>query len=176
MIRITWPTRDDTDPVEALELELLERVMRVELTDQLREALGKAYSPSASSQLSHEWKGYGTFSVNASVDVAEVPATRAAIRQVLDDLRKAPVSADILLRARQPMIESLANALKSNAGWMALVDHAQSQPDRIERFQNAREQLLALTPADVQAMAQRYLTPEAGLEVLALPKDVAEPK
>lgn len=172
LLRIVWPTRDDADPVEALELELLERVMRVELTDQLREALGKAYSPSASSFLSHEWKGYGTFSVNASVDVAEVPATRAAIRTVVQELRAAPVSDDILRRARQPLVEGIQNALKSNAGWIALVARAQSEPERIDRFQKARDRLLALTPADVQTMAQRYLAPEAGLEVLALPKGV----
>jgi zinc protease len=172
LLRITWPTRDDADPVETLELEMLEQVMRVELTDQIREALGKAYSPFAASYLSHAWKGYGVFVVNASVDVAEVPATRAAIRQVVTDLRAAPVSDDILHRARQPMIERLQNALKGNAGWMGLVARAQSRPDRIARFEQAKARLLALTPADVQAMAKRYLAPEAGLEVLVLPKDV----
>jgi zinc protease len=176
LLRITWPTRDDSDPIETLALEMLERVMRVELTDQLREALGKAYSPSASSYLSHEWKGYGTFTVNASVEVSEVPATRAAIRQVVSELRSAPVSDDILRRARQPLVEGLQNALKSNGGWMALVDRAQTQPDQIERFEQAKGRLLALTPADVQAMATRYLAPDAGLEVLVLPEGVAAPK
>lgn len=176
LLRITWPTRDDNDPVETLALEILERVMRVELTDQLREALGKAYSPSASSYLSHEWKGYGTFTVNASVDVAEVPATRVAIRQVVSELRAAPVSEDILQRARQPLVEGFQNALKTNGGWMALVDHAQTQPDRIARFEQARDRLLALTPTDVQAMAKRYLAPDAGLEVLVLPEGVPVPK
>jgi zinc protease len=170
LLRITWPTRDDGDPVEALALELLERVMRVELTDQLREALGKAYSPSASSYLSHEWKGYGIFAVNVSAEVSEVPAVRAAVAQVAADLRKAPVSDDILQRARQPLVEGLQNALKSNSGWMALVDRAQTRPDTIERFEKARARVLALTAADVQAMAARYLAPEAGLEVLVLPE------
>ncbi|KMS59706.1 peptidase M16 [Novosphingobium barchaimii LL02] len=176
LLRITWPTRDDADPVEALALEMLERVMRVELTDQLREALGKAYSPSASSSLSHEWKGYGVFAVNASVDVSEVTATRAAIRQVVGELRAAPVSEDILRRARQPLVEGLLNALKNNGGWMALVDHAQTQPDQIVRFEKAKERVLALTPEDVQAMAKRYLAPDAGLEVLVLPEGVPVPK
>ncbi len=175
LLRITWPTRDDSDAVEALALEMLERVMRVELTDQLREALGKAYSPSAASSLSRGWKGYGTFSVNASIDVTDVPATRKAIAQVVDELRAAPVSEDILRRARQPLIEAYQNALKTNGGWMALAARAQSQPDRIERFRNARDRLLALTPADVQAVARRYLVQGAGVEVLALPKDAAVP-
>ncbi|MFC0204788.1 M16 family metallopeptidase [Novosphingobium soli] len=173
LLRVTWPTRDDSDPVEALQLELLERVMRVELTDQLREALGKAYSPSASSSLSRAWKGYGVFAVNASVDVAEVPATRAAIDQVVRELRAAPVSEDILRRARQPLVEGLQNALKGNGGWMALVARAQSQPDRIDRFQESARRLAAITPANIQAVARRYLAPDAGVEVLVLPKDAA---
>lgn len=176
LLRVSWPTRDDSDPVDTLALELLERVMRVELTDQLREALGKAYSPSANSFLSHAWKGYGEFAVIASVNIADAPATRAAIRQVVTELRTAPVSDDILQRARQPMVEGLQNALKNNGGWMSLVDRAQSQADRIERYTHARDRLLALTPADVAAMARRYLDPAKGLEVLVLPEGVAVAK
>lgn len=176
LLRIVWPTRDDADAREALRLELLQEVMGIELTDHLREALGKAYSPGASSYMSHAWKGYGYFQVNASVDVAQVPATRTAIRQVVEDLRTAPVSADILLRARQPMIERLQNALKGNGGWMNLTARAQSQPERIARFASARAQLMALTAADVQQAAQRYLAPGAGLEVLVLAKDAPEPR
>lgn len=176
LLRLTWPTRDDADPQVTLALEMLERVMRVELTDQLRETLGKTYSPSAGSSQSRAWKGYGTFSIAASVDVAEVAATRAAIRKVVEELRAAPVSDDILQRARQPLVEALQNALKGNGGWMALVARAQSQPDVIERFQKARDRLLAMTPADVQAMALTYLAPKDGLEVLVLPEGVPVPK
>ncbi|WP_334182815.1 M16 family metallopeptidase [Novosphingobium sp.] len=176
LLRLTWPTRDDSDPLDALRLELLERVVRIELTDSLREALGKAYSPSAGSALSHFWKGYGTFSINASVDVADVAASREAIAKVVRELGTAPVSEDVLQRARAPLAEAFQNALKGNAGWLSLVDRAQTQADRIERFSKARERLMTLTPADVQAMAQRYLDPAKGLEVLVLPEGVDVPK
>ncbi|GGN49124.1 peptidase M16 [Novosphingobium indicum] len=175
LLRITWPTRDDSDPVAALTLEMLERVMRVQLTDRLREALGKAYSPSANSWLSRHWKGYGTFSVNASVDVRDVPATREAIHTVVQDLNTAPVSADVFQRARQPLLESLHNALKSNSGWLSLVDRAQSEAERIDRYEQAEQRILALTPADLEVMARRYLTPNSGLEVLVLPEGVSTP-
>lgn len=175
LLRFTWPTRDDSDPVETLRLELLERVMRIELTDQLREALGKAYSPSASSTLSRHWRGYGLFFVNASVDVADVAETRDAVRQVLTSLRTAPVSDDILQRARQPLLESLQNALKTNSGWISLVDRAQTERDRIDRFAQARQRLQALTAADIEAAAMRYLDPDAGLEILVLPEGVEPP-
>lgn len=170
LLRITWPTRDGSDPTETLELELLERVMRVELTDQLREALGKAYSPSATSTPSRHWQGYGTFAINASVDVTDVTATRDAIGQVVETLRSQPVGADVVQRARQPMIEQLHNALKTNAGWLSLVDRAQTQSERIDRYLHAADRLQAMTAADVQAMAQRYLDTAAGIEALVLPE------
>ncbi len=175
MLRYTWPTRDDSDPAEAIALELLERITRIELTETLREKLGKAYSPSASSTPSQFWRGYGTFAIAASVAVTEVPATRAAIAETVAVLRDTPVGADVFQRARQPMIEAHDNALKSNRNWLTLVDRAQTEADRIERYLKAKDRLLALTPADIQTMARRYLGARDGVEVLVLPEGVSEP-
>jgi len=175
IVRLTWPTRDGEDPVETMKLELLEKVLRIELNVTIREKLGKAYSPSADSEASRTWRGYGTFSVLASVSLADVPATRAAIRETVEGLRAGPVSDDILLRARQPMLEGLANALKTNRGWLTLVDRAQTEPERIERLTKASERLSRLTAADVQDMARRYLAPEAAVEIDVLPESAKVP-
>lgn len=172
LLTLHWPTRDGEDLKEAIALELLQRVLQVELTDTLREALGKAYSPGVSASSPRIWRGYGTFSFRASVDVKEVAATRAAIRGLLEELRKAPVSADIVQRARAPMLEGLDAALKTNAGWMGLADRIQSKPDGIDRFANSRAIITALTADDLLALARRYLDPDQGLEVLVLPEGV----
>lgn len=176
LITLTWPTRDGEDPLAVLQLELLERVVQIELTDTLREKLGKAYSPGASSSTSRTWRGYGTFGLSASVDVAEVEATRAAIAETLAELRAAPVSADLLLRARAPMLENFDNLLKSNPGWLAYVDRAQSEADRIERHAKARERLLTVTPEDLLRLARLYLTAGGGVEVSVLPEGVEPPR
>src|SRR5690606_25598283 len=96
VLALVWPTRDDRDPVETLQLELLERIVRIELTETLREKLGKAYSPGASSSLSRSWPGYGTFEIAASIDVHEVEATRLAIEEAVAELRGGLISADLL--------------------------------------------------------------------------------
>ncbi|MBS0477501.1 MAG: insulinase family protein [Proteobacteria bacterium] len=176
LVTITWPTRDGEDPVALLQLELLERVVRIELTDTLREKLGKAYSPSASSNASRTWRGFGVFGISASVDVGEVAATRAAIAETLAELRDTPISADLLLRARAPLLESFDNLLKSNAGWLAYVDRAQTETDRIERYARAKERLSTITAADLQALARRYLTANGGVEVTVLPEGIEAPK
>lgn len=170
LLRFSWPTRDDSDQMEALKLGLLERVMRIELLDSLREALGKAYSPSASSSPSRVYRGYGTFDIAASVDVADVDETRKVVLQTVQSLADSPVSNDVLQRARQPMLEAYDNALKTNDGWMGLVDRAQSEAFRIERYLTAKAKLAALTVADMQDVAKRYLAPSAAVVVVVLPQ------
>ena len=169
LLRMVWPTTDDADLATSLGLELVERVARLRLTDKLREELGQTYSPSAAASQSRVHPGYGTFTISAAIDVADVDAARAAMLESLADLAAVPVDADTLLRARQPLVEAYENALKTNAGWMNLVDRAAGEPERIERFVSGRQVLEALQPSDLQTLAARYLVPEQRVEVLVLP-------
>ena len=171
LVTLTWPTRDGEDPLAEVQFALLQRVTQIELTDDLREKLGKAYSPGVSSSASRTFRGYGTFALNASVDVGEVGATRQAMAATIAGLRAAPVSDDVLLRARAPMLEAYDNALKTNAGWLTLVDRAQTEPDRIDRFVHGKERLQAITAKDLQALARQYLTPNGAVDVTVLPEE-----
>lgn len=175
MIRMTWLTRDDYDPVAKQVLNMLARVAQIELTELLRQKLGKAYSPSAASDPTRAWPGYGTFTLTASVDVKDLPVARAAMREVIAGLRERPVDADVLQRARAPLAESFDNLLKTNGGWMALVARAQTEPDRIERQLKARARLEAVTAEDVRTASARYLTEAGAVEVSVLPEDVSDP-
>ncbi|MCC6925357.1 insulinase family protein [Novosphingobium sp.] len=176
LLTLTWPTRDGQDPVADVRLGLLERVMGVVLTDNLREKLGKTYSPQVGQSTSQTYPGWGTFTLAVSVDVKEVPATRSAIAEALAELRDQPISDDLLKRAKAPMLEGYDNALKNNAGWLSIVDNAQTEPEWIERYVKGRERIMALSAKDVQAMARLYLTSIGGLEILVLPEGVDTPK
>ncbi|OYW45368.1 MAG: peptidase M16 [Sphingomonadales bacterium 12-68-11] len=169
IVRFDWPTRDDSDFGEELALELLERVMRIELTDKLREELGQTYSPGVNATQSEVYQGFGYFTLAAQVDVAQVEAARTAMLETVQRLIAAPVADDTLRRARQPMLEAYDSALKTNAGWMGLVERIQRKPERLGRFLSGKERLGALTAADVQAMAARYLKPGERLEINVLP-------
>ena len=168
-ISLTWPTRDASDPVANQVLNMLEKVVEIELVESLRQRLGKAYSPQVNSERSRTWTGYGTFTIWAGVDIKDVEAARTAIAQAIDTLRRRKVSADILERARRPLAENYDNDLKSNGGWLAAMTRAQSRPDVIDRQVHARDRVLAVSAADVLAAARTYLAPEAGVEVTILP-------
>ena len=170
LLRMAWPTTDDSDFATSLTLELLERVAQLGLVESLREELGQTYSPGVSAAQSRIYPGYGTFSLSAAVDASQVDAAREAMLATIRSIGEQGVDADTLLRARQPLLEAYDNALKTNRGWMNLVDRAQTQSDRIERFTRGRALLQSITPEQVQAMAARYLVPDQRLEVLALPR------
>ena len=170
LLHLIWPTTDDRDTRTAMRLALLERVVRLALQEQLRERLGKAYSPSASSKPSHIYRNFGTFTITASVNVGDVKETRAAIAAVLASLRTELIDADTLARARQPLLENHDNALKHNSGWLGLVRRAQSKGERIERFLQQRSLIEEITAEDIRAEAVRYLSKGSGLEVLVVPQ------
>ena len=175
LLRMTWPTRDDGDPVETIGMELLRRVVLIKLTESLRGSLGKAYTPEAASLPSRVWRGFGTFGIAVAIDVSDVDASRAAIAEALNQVRTEPVGDDLLRRARQPLLQASENALKTNTGWMNLVDRARTEPDRIERQRRTKAWLKALKAEDVQALGRRYLDPARPVEVLVLPRGVAAP-
>ncbi|MEM1051434.1 MAG: insulinase family protein [Pseudomonadota bacterium] len=169
LVRMVWPTNDDSDFAEELRLSLLARMMRIELTDRLREELGQAYSPNASSSMSRIYPGYGTFALTASLDVAEVEPARAAIAVLISDLRERPIDPDLIKRARQPLLEAYDNALKSLGGWVQLADRAQSESHRLERWFNGPDTLRAITPEELSEVARQYLAPENAVEFIVLP-------
>ena len=170
VLRMIWPTRDGEDFNETLQLEMLQGVARSLLLDRLREELGQTYSPSASAEQSRVWPDWGTFTITASITPQDLPATREAMLAVISQLRDAPVDEDTLQRARAPQLELFANMLKTNAGWMGLVDRAQTQPDRLERYAVGTDLLASVTREQVHQMALRYLDPAERLEITVLPR------
>jgi zinc protease len=170
-----WPTTDDSDLAETLRLDLLARIVRLELTDRLREKLGEAYSPSAGSQPSHHYPGYGNFIIGASVAADRIAPTREALAALIADLRAGPLDADVIERARKPFLEEHNNVLKDLGGWLALAARAQSEPQRIDRFLAVPAVTSAITPEDIHQMARKYLAPDAAVVFTVVPEATTAP-
>lgn len=171
LIRMIWPTTDDSELSEVIRLNMLSRVVRIKLQEQLREELGQAYSPSASNSMSRTYDGYGTFTLSASVDLAMVEPARDAISKVIAELIAEPLDEDTLSRARKPALEGYDNVLKSLNGWMSLARRSQSEPERIDRYFATRDLIEAVKPADIQQAATQYLQLADVVEILVVPKE-----
>lgn len=165
-----WPTTDDADPQSDVELSLLAGVLQLELTDELREKLGATYSAISGSETSSIYPGYGYLTAGGNVDLARLGEVEAAIDRVAARLRDRPVSADVLARARNPVLERLTKRLRENASWLNIAEDVQTEPRFAARFRIERSLYERVTPAMLQTVARRYLLAKKSLTIRAIAK------
>ena len=157
MVGAVWPTTDDRDYRTVIGMEMVKAVADLLLTDKIREELGASYGVSVGSNMSDTYPGFGYMMVSTIVAPDKADEVDAAIRAVAASLRSAPVSADLLARARQPMIEAATKNLRQNGYWLNYVDEAQSEPDRLQRIRTRDSIMRSITAADLQKLAAQYL-------------------
>lgn len=158
LVAAYWPTDDDADYRREVGMGLLAGVLDLMLTESVREQLGASYGVSVASDMSDIYSGFGTFSVTTTVAPGKADEVDKAIAAAVKSLRDQPVSADLLARARNPIIESIAKSERENGFWLGYVDEAQGRADRLDRVRQRKAYYQAVTPADLQRLAARYLT------------------
>jgi zinc protease len=149
---------------------MLAAVMTLRLTEKLREELGATYSPEAFNNSELNLKGFGYIAAYATVPPEAMDEAAAAIRAIAAELAAQPPAADLLERARNPIRADFERAATQNSGWIASVAEAQSNPGVLERRRNWLPMLDAITAADVQAAARRYLASGAPVEIRVVPE------
>jgi zinc protease len=165
-----WPTTDASDQRDQYARNLLAAVMSLRLTEKLREELGATYSPEAFSYTQADLKEFGYFAAYATVPPEAMDETAAAIRDIAAELAAQPPAADLFERARNPVRANFERAETQNGGWLAMAAEAQSNPSLMDRWRKRLAILDAITPADVQAAAQRYLSGGVPVELRVVPE------
>lgn len=172
---VYWPVTDidaDRDPQAARVLAVLAAIMRLKVTDELRETLGASYSPVAGATVSSLYQGYGYVNAGAEVKPEDVDEAIFAMRAIAASLREGVISDDEFSRAITPSLELLPQNATSNSYWLNLISQAQGRPELLDRGKLAAVEasLRAVTVADVVAAANRYLTDANAQEARVVPK------
>ena len=158
---IAWPTTDQiADRTEARTVGILADVMELRVLDEIRERQALAYSPGVESSASEVYPGYGSIFVNAQTTPENLGAYFTAIDVIAASLRDTPIDEDELNRARAPTIEALRRSQAGNEYWLGQLEDVAARPETIQQTLTHISDLEALTPADIQAAARKYLVPE----------------
>ncbi|WP_205518100.1 M16 family metallopeptidase [Sphingorhabdus sp. Alg239-R122] len=165
ILNLYWPTTDDKDYPRDAGLTMLASILRLRLTERLREELGATYSPSASSATSSLYPGYGYLAIGGNVDFADIDKVADVISQIVSDMRENTATQDELERARTPILERITDSRRENGRWIGIVDEAQSEPRALDRFRKAEAVYKAITPSDIMVLAQEYLDPADALRI-----------
>lgn len=165
LAQVYWPTTDDDNAQEEATMRLLATVMRLQLLEEIRENLGASYSPGANSAMSDTYDGFGSFSASVVIAPEDADKVFETIDAIAADLRDAPVEDDLLERARKPMLEQLAKSRRENSYWLGMLSESQLRAERLDRYRDYEERLLAITPDMLREAAAKYLRNEDALRI-----------
>lgn len=166
-----WPLPD----VQGIQAERRCRFLTEALSDRLRlrlrEELGAAYAPTAAYV---EYEGFpGLSYLVLAAEVAPAQMVRAAeiVRRELTELRSRGFSEADFLRIRPPFLRAREDDLRENSYWnFTVLQDAQQRPERLAAARNRAVDTAAITRAEINALARRYLDPARGFMFVAEPK------
>ncbi|MBH1999139.1 MAG: insulinase family protein [Sphingomonadaceae bacterium] len=171
---VAWPTAGGFAlRKEARQLEILTQIFNDRLFDTLRSTEGAAYSPSVQNNWPFSYDSGGYILVMSQVRPDRIAYFYDVVKKTAADLAKTPVSDDELQRAVAPMRQMLMRAGTGNAFWMNQMEGATHDPRYVQAMQNMGQDMLSVTPGQLQALAAKYLVPGKSWSAMVLPEGVA---
>jgi len=170
---MAWPTSGGfTLQKEARQLEILTQIFNDRLFDRLRSTEGAAYSPSVQNSWPFSYESGGYILVTSQVRPDRIAYFYDVVKSTAADLARTPVSEDELQRAVAPMRQMLMRAGTGNAFWMNQMEGATHDARYVAAMQTMAQDMLTVTPAQLQALAARYLVPAKSWSAIVLPEGV----
>jgi len=155
---VAWPTTDAVaDRTESRLVSVLAAVLELRVLEEIRENQALAYSPGVASSASDVYQGYGLVSVTAQTTPQNQPVYFQTVDTLAASLRDAPITEDELTRARAPIIERLRRSQAGNEYWLGVLADVATNAGEVDQIMTTITDLEAITPADIQAAAVRYL-------------------
>ena len=170
-VLVTWPLFVWTpDKVrEQRTVDLLSGIVQNEAIDDIRQRLGKAYSPQVDVQMDRGGdQGSLTVAINTSPQATDTVVTE--LRAIAQKLASGGVTPEMLLRARRPILDGGATREISNPWWVTMLDGSWAHPDQLDSAKTWQSDYEDITLDEVQAEASRWLA-SAPLVVVAAPAD-----
>ncbi|MEZ0495917.1 M16 family metallopeptidase [Sphingomonas sp. IW22] len=169
---IAWPTAGGSDAIsESRRLEVLAAIFRDRLFDRLRSQAGVSYTPNVINDWPVGMPGGGRL-----VAIGQVPPDKTDFffqlaREIAADLVTTPVAEDELRRAQLPVAQNWIRMSSGNTFWMMQTGGGTRDPKRLESIATLPQDLGRMAPAELQALAAKYLRPERDWTMAVVPSD-----
>jgi len=165
----TWPLFVWTPEKvrEQRTLDLLAAIVQGEAIDDIRQRLGKAYSPQVNVELNRGGdQGALTVAIDTAPDATDIVA--GELRKIAQKLAGGDITDAMLERARRPVLDNGATREISNPWWIAMLDGSWAHPDQIASAKTWESDFEGITLDEVKAEAKRWLA-ESPMVVIAAP-------
>jgi zinc protease len=161
----------EPDYESGLQLRALETVLDILIREDLREQRGGVYASFASAEQETEPDQLYSVQVAFSTDPERVDELVAAVFELIDQVQNDGPSAELMTKATAQMIRDRELALEDNSFWLeALADYAFDSETDLRKILSYEEDVLALSAAEIQALAQEILRKEQYIQVVLYPR------
>jgi zinc protease len=166
-----WPTDDFYANVQSQRtLAMMAAILQSRLTDRLRVHDGVTYSPSASTDASDIFKGFGLVQAMVETPVDKVGRFYSELDSIVEALRTSPPSPDELDRAKRPRVDQRIRLLRENQYWITALANAQHDDRHFDAIRALVPGTEQVTAADIQAAAVKYLRPNTSFHLTVMPR------
>ncbi len=157
LVMILYPATDGMESERRRGMSFLGTVLNDRLRLEVREKLGAAYSPGAGAQLSETFPGNGMIMIQAMADPENVDTLVEACLAAADSLATDGVTEEETARLREPILNQIRDARRTNGYWLSAIEDAHRDPGSIEDIRTVVGFYEAIDAATLSKMAAEYL-------------------
>ncbi|MBK8249684.1 MAG: insulinase family protein [Gemmatimonadetes bacterium] len=161
-------------PAERHALRSLTEYLEMRLLEQLREALGGTYSVSVSGGLQRVPREEFSISIQFGSAPARADSLYAAIQLVIAQTLDGTITDADIAKIREQQQRAQEVSLRENSYWLANLAARVENGEELENILRYSDFIRALTPAQVQQAARRYLSSGNVARFVLLPEPVAK--
>ena len=170
MLQLYWPGPDGADAQVSRRVSLMSTMFRLRLTEELREAEGASYSPSAFSYSPRLYPGYGYVGASLELSPDEIDLMSEKVEKIAAEFRAGQIDAALFERAIKPAQESIETSLENNGYWMNVISSAQTDEEPLNRHRSRAEAYQTMTVEDIKPLAAEIFDPGKVYKVQILPE------
>ncbi|KQQ88981.1 pitrilysin family protein [Massilia sp. Leaf139] len=173
-VSLTFTGEAPFSEAEQMRLQALVEVLNIRIIEVLREELSLIYGGSAGGQLGRIPYGNYTLSVTLPTGPENVDKVLKATFDEFERLkREGPTAAD-LAKVKQNWIQNHRKALRENGYWLGRIQSALLDGTDPAAILTHEERVNAMSAAQVQEAARRYLNTENYVQVVLYPEKKAQ--
>ncbi len=162
---------DRVDLETEAQLDALGQVLTTKLRETVREELGGTYSIRANGNAEREPRPAYTVTIGFGADPARVDELVAAVMADLAEVKADGPEPRYVDNVHEAARRGQETALRENGYWLNTIANAVRYEIPLADALAQSERLAAVTPADVQAAARRFLDTDRYVQVVLLPEE-----
>lgn len=171
---VYWPRPPYNTPEDwprSVRISLINSMLRLRLIEVLREEEGATYSPGLTSYATEIFPDFAYSGVIMEVVPEDIDRLYGVIDQVTSEVHRGEFEADLLDRARKPILERLETREETNGYWLGVIARANSEPWNLERHLIRSETYRSVTVEELQQVAGDLYDPKKAVRIKIIKGD-----